>query len=96
MRWISTGIFGAVVLLALAAAGCAPEPKSVPCSNDGACRSMDERLNYCLSSRCVECVGAAGCQTGEVCDNGACVECANDQGCASGDRCVEGSCESSS
>lgn len=94
MLWSSTRLFGAAVLVALAAVGCAPEPKSVPCSNDGACRSVDERLQYCLRSKCVECVGVSGCKTGQVCDNGACVQCINDQGCPSGNRCVDGSCQS--
>lgn len=93
MRWNLTW-FSAVILLGLAAAGCAPEPKSVPCSNDSVCQGIDARLNYCLQSKCVECVGVSGCPAGAVCDDGACVECANDQGCAGGNRCVEGSCES--
>jgi hypothetical protein len=93
MRRSRTWILGAVILLGLAAGGCAPEPKNVPCSNDSVCQDLDDRFNYCLQSRCVECVGVSGCPTGAVCDNGACVECANDRGCPSGNRCVEGSCE---
>lgn len=93
MRWDLTLVFGAVILLSLATAGCAPEPRNVPCSNDSVCQGLDERLNYCLQSKCVECVGVSGCPTGSVCDDGVCVECANDRGCPNGNRCVEGSCE---
>lgn len=81
------------VLAAAAAVGCAPEPLSVACSNDAQCQAADERLNYCMESRCVECVGIASCEEGQVCDSGACVQCANDRGCPSGKSCVEGSCK---
>jgi hypothetical protein len=73
--------------------GCAPEPQTVACSNDAQCHAADERLTYCLESRCVECVGAASCKSGEVCDNGACVECVSDRGCSGGASCVDGECK---
>lgn len=95
MRWSATTILSAIgVLLITSALGCAPEPKSVPCSNDGDCRSHSDRLNYCLESRCVECVGVSSCAAGKICDNGACVQCVNDQGCPTSGRCVDGSCQS--
>jgi hypothetical protein len=93
MLWNATRILGAIGVLALAALGCAPEPKNVTCSNDGDCRKMDDRLNYCLESRCVECVGVSSCPLGGTCDDGACVQCVSDKGCPAGNRCVEGSCE---
>lgn len=80
-------------LAAAAIAGCAPEPLTVACSNDAQCHAADERLNYCLESHCVECVGITSCAEGQLCDNGACVQCVNDRGCASGKSCVEGSCK---
>jgi hypothetical protein len=80
-------------LSALSSLGCAPEPQTVACSNDAQCHAADERLTYCLESRCVECVGATSCKSGEVCDNGACVQCVNDQGCSGGASCVDGDCK---
>lgn len=57
------------MLIALAA--CAPEPKYVPCSNDGECRERGHDFQYCLESRCVECVGNSRCKVG-LCVDGRC------------------------
>ena len=89
------GIVGALGFMVFAALGCTPEPKSLPCTNDSECKKHDERLNYCLESRCVECVGMTSCPGGKSCDDGACVQCVNDQGCPRGNHCIEGSCEAS-
>jgi hypothetical protein len=90
IRWVLGALCAGAFFL-----GCTPEPKNVSCSNDGECRKHDERLNYCLESRCVECVGSASCGPGSSCDNGACVQCINNEGCPSGSACVEGTCSAS-
>jgi hypothetical protein len=51
---------------------CAPDPSTVACNNDGECRDRDEKFNYCLENRCVECVGNSRCKRGFVCDDGFC------------------------
>jgi len=81
-----------VVVFAGIGQGCAPAPKSVSCSNDGECHALGDRLNYCLESRCVECVGSASCGVDHTCSDGMCVQCVNDASCSLGKRCVEGAC----
>jgi peptidoglycan-associated lipoprotein len=73
--------------------GCAPEPRSVACSNDAQCEDADERFQFCLESRCVECVGITSCPDGQSCDSGVCVECVSDQECSGGRACVDGACK---
>lgn len=95
LRAISLTIaaLGAVVIPAPSVAGCAPEPRTVACSNDAQCHEADERFMYCLESHCVECEGITGCSDGEVCDSGACVECANNRDCGGGQTCIDGVCK---
>lgn len=81
-----------LVFMAALGAGCAPQPKNVSCSNDGECRALGDRLQYCLESRCVECVGSTSCGVEKSCDNGRCVQCINDEGCLDGRACIDGSC----
>lgn len=83
---VSTLWFG----LALMVAGCAPSPKNVPCSNGGECTKVDARFNYCLQSRCVECISSSSCGEGRLCTDGTCT-CESDVGCP-GQRCEEGVC----
>lgn len=65
---------GALMLLALFAltlSRCAPEAKTVHCSNDAVCKDTGD-FNYCVNGRCVECVTSSGCEKGERCSAGAC------------------------
>jgi hypothetical protein len=61
------------LVVALFGSACAPRPRSTPCSNDGQCRELGGDFEYCLESRCVQCVGSASCGAGALCQNGECV-----------------------
>jgi hypothetical protein len=62
----------ALCLLLLATAHCAPDPKSVPCTDDAECQQRDPKLVYCANSYCVECVTELTCDEGEICAAGVC------------------------
>lgn len=77
----------------LLAAGCAPEPRNTPCSNAGDCEKAGPGYQYCLQSRCVECVSSSSCGEGNTCVDGACeIHCHDDRGCRNGGRCKDGLC----
>lgn len=89
----SNTLFAFAIFASMAfAPGCAPKPKDVACTNDGACRSLSDKFQYCLESHCVECVGNSSCGDGQSCQDGACV-CVSDRGCAQGESCVDGTCQ---
>lgn len=65
---------GALALLAaltLTLSRCAPEAKTVHCSNDAICKDQGD-YDYCVNGRCVECVTSSGCEAGERCSAGVC------------------------
>ncbi|MGK4005237.1 hypothetical protein WMF31_21590 [Sorangium sp. So ce1036] len=95
LSFTSLATLAALVLTGASPAGCAPEPRSVPCSNDGECRRVDDDLRYCLSSRCVACLSSAMCGDGSQCVDGRCVSggCQDTRDCGSGQICREGTCE---
>lgn len=70
----TAAMLAAPLLLVLAAnlAGCAPEPKTVRCQNDGECTRRGDGLKYCLESKCVKCAGRADCRDGTSCIAGEC------------------------
>ena len=86
----SLGLVGlAVLALHL---GCAPEPRSQACSNDGECR-VDSPDGYCLENRCVECVTSASCGDRGQCVAGVCeIRCVDARGCPDEQACVDGMC----
>lgn len=53
--------------------GCAPQPRSVRCSNGGECKERDPKFEYCLEGRCVECVARGSCGTNRICVDGVCI-----------------------
>ncbi|WP_437603139.1 hypothetical protein [Sorangium sp. So ce590] len=81
-------------LLAASAAGCAPEPRNMPCSSDAECRGRDDDLAYCISSTCVECLSSSICGAGNECVDGRCVlRCRDARDCRSDQLCRDGTCE---
>jgi hypothetical protein len=64
----------AAVAAAIAAwvVACAPAPQNVPCDVDADCGGAGSEVRYCLESRCVECLSAAMCTSGEHCVDGRC------------------------
>jgi hypothetical protein len=58
---------------AVSTVGCAPQPRSVRCSNGGECKERDAKFEYCLEGRCVECVANGSCGMNRTCADGACV-----------------------
>jgi hypothetical protein len=81
------------LVIAAALLGCTPAPRHVACANDGECRSAGEEFNYCLESRCVECVGSASCGEGNVCADGRCVRrCQDGRDCPEATFCIDGRC----
>jgi hypothetical protein len=62
-------MFGLPLLFSL---GCTPAPKNTPCSNNGDCEALGEGYSYCLQSRCVRCISASMCKSGELCIDGEC------------------------
>jgi hypothetical protein len=56
--------------LSALAAGCAPEPRTVHCSNDADCTELGGDFHYCAQSRCVECVTSAWCGPDRRCAAG--------------------------
>lgn len=82
-----------VAMFGLGALACAPTPRNVPCSNDGQCEELSEDFNYCLQSRCVECVASASCGDGNTCVDGRClVKCRDSRACPDQEACVDGVC----
>lgn len=80
-------------IVGLAVLGCAPTPRNVPCSNDGQCEEMNDYFNYCVQSRCVECVANASCGEGNTCVDGQCVvRCEDSRACPDNHACVQGVC----
>jgi hypothetical protein len=57
----------------LSTEACAPQPRSVRCSNGGECKERDAKFEYCLEGRCVECVANGSCGMNRTCADGACV-----------------------
>ena len=53
--------------------GCAPEPRTVRCSNGGECKEHDAKYEYCLQGRCVECVARGSCGMNRICSDGMCL-----------------------
>ncbi len=80
--------------LGLASApACTPAPKNVPCSNGGDCAAADPKYQFCLESRCVECVGNASCGDGNLCVDGRCQRhCRDGRDCPDGEACQAGRC----
>lgn len=93
LRMAIAFIGASIFVASLSAAGCAPSPKDVSCTNDAACRKLGDKYQYCLEDHCVECVGNASCGDGQVCQSGACV-CVSNRGCAQGQTCADGVCQS--
>jgi hypothetical protein len=80
-------------IIGLAALGCAPTPRSVPCSNDRQCAELSDDFNYCLQSRCVECISSESCGDGNTCIDGQCfAECTDNRACPDDHVCMEGVC----
>lgn len=88
------GVIAALALFGwIFSAGCAPEPRNVPCTNDGQCEKASEEFRYCLQSRCVECIEDSACGDGNACVSGECqVRCTDDRKCTGGEVCREGTC----
>ncbi|TKC98708.1 hypothetical protein [Polyangium fumosum] len=87
-RWfiVSVGII-------VAGAACVPEPKSVPCSNQGDCEGKNVAFQYCLERRCVECVSDASCGMGNTCVAGLCKRsCKDGRDCLDGYACANDRC----
>lgn len=75
------------------AAGCAPSPRNVPCSNASDCEAAGNEFRYCVTSRCVECLDDASCGDGNRCDDGICERrCRDDRECRKGERCQDHVC----
>ena len=73
--------------------GCAPSPRSVPCSNDGECWKASESFRYCLQSHCVECVSRSNCGEGNACIEGRCeIHCRKDRDCPAHQVCKDDLC----
>ncbi len=94
-RLTVTGAGAALALLiAIVSPACTPEPRNVPCSNDGQCRGVSDELRYCLESRCVECVSSSSCGSSNSCVDGMCViHCKDERDCRTGEACQEGFCK---
>jgi hypothetical protein len=58
--------------LVVALSHCAPDPRTVHCSNDASCKERGGDYNYCVNGRCVECVTNAACGPGRRCSVGTC------------------------
>ncbi|WP_437589041.1 hypothetical protein [Sorangium sp. So ce1000] len=82
------------VMAGSAAAGCAPEPRSVACADDSECQRPDKGLAYCINSRGVECVSSSLCSAEDRCIGGRCApRCRDTRDCRSDQLCREGTCE---
>jgi peptidoglycan-associated lipoprotein len=82
-----------LLVLGTLATSCAPEPRNVPCTNDGQCQKASEAFRYCLQSRCVQCVSSSSCGNGNSCIDGECViRCKDDHGCPQRQVCREETC----
>jgi hypothetical protein len=68
--WLGVGVFAAYTACSIV--GCAPQPRTVRCSNGGECKEHDPKFEYCLEGRCVECVARGSCGTNRTCVDGAC------------------------
>jgi hypothetical protein len=70
---LARALFVSVAIVGpLALSNCSPDPRNVSCHNDGECRERGGKFNYCLQSRCVECVGNSRCRPGFLCVDGEC------------------------
>lgn len=88
----SKGLLPLILAVCLGAA-CDLQPKTVPCSNAGDCKSVNERYGYCVQSHCVECLEDSGCGDGNTCNAGTCERhCKSSQNCPTGDVCRDGFC----
>jgi len=84
----------ALAALGLPDVGCAPQPRNVPCSNDGVCAAANPAFRYCLESRCVECVGSSHCGANGTCVDGTCkIQCKDERSCPGHRACNDGVCE---
>jgi hypothetical protein len=52
---------------------CAPDPRTVRCSNGGECKEHHAKYEYCLQGRCVDCIARGSCGTNRICSDGICV-----------------------
>ena len=97
MRWLST-----LLLFSLLLVSCQGEERRPGdfCLDSGDCTTDDEQLEACIDSRCeaVECLSAADCEIGTICD----VEggdyrceagCQTDGDCLAGFSCQDGNCQ---
>jgi Cys-rich repeat protein len=60
-----------IAAIAAALTQCAPDPRTVHCSNDTSCKERGD-YNYCVNGRCVECVTNSACGAGRRCSVGTC------------------------